>query len=57
MDQARIGETFAYCLIFVVSLVGNSFIGITVYETQTLRKPINYFIVNMAMSDLLYRRF
>ena len=53
----RIGETFAYCLIFVVSLVGNSFIGITVYKTQTLRKPINYFIVNMAMSDLLYRRF
>ena len=53
----KIGETFAYCLIFVVSLVGNSFIGIIVYKTQTLRKPINYFIVNMAMSDLLYPIF
>ena len=51
------GETFAYCLIFVVSLVGNSFIGIIVYKTQTLRKPINYFVVNMAMSDLLYPIF
>ena len=43
----RIGETFAYSLIFVVSL----------YKTQRLRKPINYFIVSMAMSDLLYPIF
>ena len=49
----KIGETFAYCLIFVVSLVGNSFIAVIVYKTQTMRKPINYFITNMAMSDLL----
>ena len=53
----KIGETFAYCLIFVVSLVGNSFIGIVVYKMQTLRKPINYFIVNMVMSDLLFPLF
>ena len=49
----KIGYTIAYCLIFVVSLVGNCFIALTVYKTQTLRKPINYFIVNMAMSDML----
>ncbi|XP_068734174.1 QRFP-like peptide receptor [Montipora capricornis] len=49
----KIGATVAYCLIFVVSLVGNSCIGIIVYKTKTLRKPINIFIVNMAMSDLL----
>ena len=49
----RIGETTTYCLIFVVSLLGNSFIGIIVYRTQAMRKPINFFIVNMAMSDLL----
>jgi len=53
----KIGETFANCLIVVVSLVGNSFIGIIVYKTQTLRKPVNYFIVNMAMSDLLFPIF
>ena len=50
---AKIGKTFAVCLIFVVSLLGNSFIGIIVYKTHTLRKPINFLIVNMAMSDLL----
>lgn len=31
--------------------------GILVYKTQTLRKQINFFIVNMAMSDLLYPIF
>ena len=53
----KIGITIAHSLIFVVSLIGNSCIGIIVYKTQTLRKPINYFIVNMAMSDLLFQIF
>ena len=53
----RIGETFAYCLLFVVSLAANSFIGIIVYRTKTLRTPINILIVNMALSDLLYPIF
>ena len=47
-------ETTAYCLILVVSLVGNCLIAIIVYKTKAMRTPINYFIVNMAMSDLLY---
>ena len=45
--------TFAHCVIFIISLAGNTLIGIIVYKTQTMRKPINFFIVNMAMSDLL----
>ena len=49
----RIGKTFAYCLLFVISLVGNTSIGIIVYKTKTMRKPINFLIVNMAMSDFL----
>ena len=49
----KIGTTFAYCLIFIVSLAGNTVIGIIVYKTKTMRKPINLLIVNMAMSDLL----
>ena len=53
----RIGKTFAYCLIFVVSLAGNTFIGIIVYKTKTMRKPTNFFIVDMAMSDLLFPIF
>ena len=49
----KIGLTFAYCLIVLVSLAGNTVIGIIVYKTKTMRKPINFLIVNMAMSDLL----
>ena len=53
----KIGGTVALSLILAVSLMANSFIVLIVYKTQTLRKPINYFIANMAMSDLLYSIF
>ena len=54
---AKIGVAFAFCLIFLVSLAGNTVIGIIVYKTKTMRKPINFLIVNMAMSDLLFAIF
>jgi len=50
----KIGETFACCLIILVSLVGNTVIGIIVYKKKTMRKPINFLIVNMGTSDLLF---
>ena len=53
----KIGETFAYCLIFLVSLAGNTAIGIIVYKTKVMRKPINFLIVNMAMPDMLFPIF
>ena len=56
-SAAKIGRTFAYCLIFVVSLSGNIFIGLIVYKTKTMRKHINFLIVNMSMSDLLFPIF
>ena len=56
-DAKRIGISFYYCLIFVVALIGNIIIGIIVYRTRSMRKPINFFIVNMAMSDLLFPIF
>ena len=52
---SKIGGTVSYCLIFIVSLVANSLIVMIVYKTPNLRKPINYFIANMASSDLLYQ--
>ena len=54
---ARIGQTIAYNLILLSSLVGNSLIVLIVFKTPTLRKPMNMLIVNMAMSDLLYPIF
>ena len=53
----NIGRTVTYCLIIIVSLVANSLIIIIVYKMRNLRKPINYFIANMATSDLLFPIF
>ena len=53
----KIGKTVAYCLIIFGSLVGNSLIVIIVYKNKRMRRPINFFIVNMATSDLLYPTF
>ena len=49
----KIAKTFAYCLIGVVSLAGNTLIGIIVYKTKAMRKTTTFLIVNMAISDLL----
>ena len=54
---SEIGGTVTNCLIFIVSLVANSLIVMIVYKTPNLRKPINFFIANMASSDLLYAIF
>ena len=53
----KIGGTVAFCLIIIVSLLANSLIVIIVCKTPNLKKPINYFIANMALSDLLYPIF
>ena len=42
-------------MIIVTSLVGNSLILVVIYKTPNLRKPMNYFVANMAVSDLLNR--
>ena len=49
----KIGQTIGYSLILGFSLFGNSIIGLTVYKTPNMRKPINYLIANMAISDML----
>ena len=49
----RISLIFLYCVNLMGSFFGNIFIVIIVYKHRDLRKTINYFIVNMAVSDLL----
>lgn len=53
-QATRLSIIVAYCVIFVVSAVGNCSIALIVYKIKTMRKPINLFILNMAMSDLLF---
>ena len=53
----KIGKTFIYCSIMLFSLAGNTAIGVIVYKTKSMRKPINFLIVSMAISDLLHPVF
>jgi len=45
-------KSLAYFVILLVSLVGNALIILVVWKSKQLRKSINYFVFNMAMSDL-----
>ena len=49
----KISKVFGYSVILLGSFFGNIFIIIIVYKHRDLRKTVNYFIVNMAVSDLL----
>ena len=49
---SKIRGTVTFCLIIIVSLAANSLIVRVVSKT-----PINYFIANMAISDLLFPVF
>ena len=42
-----------YCILLIVSLVGNSVIIAVVWKEQRMRKTVNFFIVNMCVADLL----
>ena len=50
---AKVCKTRAYCLLLVVSLLGNTLIIMVVYRDNKMRTTTNLLIVNMAVSDLL----
>ncbi|XP_022808334.1 neuropeptide SIFamide receptor-like [Stylophora pistillata] len=50
---AKVSKTFAYCLLLVVSLIGNTLIIMVVYRDKKMKTTTNLLIVNMAISDLL----
>ena len=53
-SPAQIGKLLSLSIIFLSSLVGNILIIIIVHKRFELRNTINYFIVNMAVSDFVY---
>lgn len=50
----KIVRIILYSVILVFSLVGNALIITIVRKREELRNTINYFIVNMAVSDFVY---
>ena len=45
-------KVLAYVAILLVSLVGNALVIMVTYKDKRLRKSINFFVLNMAVSDL-----
>ncbi|XP_029673370.1 orexin receptor type 2-like [Formica exsecta] len=42
-----------HSIVFVVGLIGNALVCMAVYRNHTMRTVTNYFIVNLAVADLL----
>ena len=49
--------TIGYAILIVFSFFGNAFVIAIFHKQCQLRTPVNYFIVNMAVSDLLIPLF
>ena len=43
-----------YCVIFLISLLGNTMVCFVVCRRMKVKSVTNYFIMNLAVSDLLY---
>ena len=51
--SSQIAKTVAYVIIIVCSLIGNAFVVYIVWQSIRLRTVINFFICNLAVSDIL----
>ena len=49
----KITRMLVFCIIILLSVVGNTLIVTIVCKRPELRNTVNYFIVNMAVSDIL----
>lgn len=50
-------KILGYSLVLIISLLGNSIITATVARNKRMQTAVNYFIANMAASDLLISTF
>ena len=50
----KIGQVVGYSIVLFFSVVGNFLIILTVSKRRELKKTTNFFIVNMACSDVLF---
>lgn len=50
---SQVGKIFACSVVLAIALVGNLLVILVVHKNANMKKTINYFIVNMAVSDLV----
>lgn len=46
-----------FCLVVPINLVGNTLVCLVVFRTKTMRIPMNYFLVNLAVADMIVAVF
>ena len=51
-NAEKVLKVLSYSIILVVSLVGNALVILVFYKNKQLRRSINYYVLNMAVSDL-----
>ena len=49
----RVIYSVAYITIMIVAIVGNSMVVAVVYRNQSMHTVTNYFIVNLAIADIM----
>ena len=55
--SGKLWKITVLCLLMFFSLVGNSLFTAVFFKNSELRSAVNYFVVNMAISDLVYPVF
>jgi len=50
-------EVSLYIIVMLVSLIGNALIFAVVYKNRRMRTPVNFFVVNMSIADILITVF
>ena len=52
--STKVARVFAYCVVILISTLGNSMTIVVVWRDKTMRKvAFNFLIVNMAVADLI----
>ena len=53
MTSTDLGLTVAFSLMVIINILGNSFVCLVVLRYRGMRAPINYLLVNLAVSDMM----
>ena len=53
MSSMDLGLTVAFSVIVLMNLLGNGLVCLVVFKFRGMRAPINYLLVNLAVSDMM----
>ena len=57
MPTVYIGLTFAYTIMVLTDLIGNTLVILVVMRHRSMQTPMNYLLVNLAVADMMVAVF